>query len=462
MLQSRNYSRPFHNKWYNNPTEYTIWGFIMSENDFDKILNDVKKRANARLDIDPPVKSPSQQGYRDLLNCENSNSVEIHTSRAESNKSKKKNNKNIITAIIVVIIIAIAAAGAYFALSNSKSDGTSTANQSANIAENKAVNPLTGESGFNQAAVGRQPVAVVAENEYSTPAVRPQWGLNDADIVIEGESEYSTRLLLLWADYTSVPDMVGPVRSARPPFIKFSQLFDSVFIHAGLSKSKGSYVGADSIFKTENVDHINLLELSEDGKYFGRNNERNTSMEHTGYLNGSNLPELLKEKGIDTALNNSSFSALNFSDKPAALSNTQAEGCSFTWSEVCPKTAEFIYSSSSHKYETKDFDSQYGKANAEFENLILLFDQTQYIVKEDYKNGASETYCDYKLAGGSGMVLSEGTAIEITWGVTDGKLWLRTSDGKDISLNQGKSYIGYGSENNGGSLKLNFTEKNGN
>ena len=185
------------------------------------------------------------------------------------------------------MIIAIAAVGACFALSNNKNDNAPASNQTADIAA-QTVNPLTGESGFNQSARNKQPVAVVVENEYSTAAVRPQWGLSDADIVMEGESEYSTRLLLFWADYTDVPDMVGPTRSARPPFIKFNMLFDGIFIHAGLSQSKGNYVGADSIFKTEDVDHINLLELAEDGTYFGRSNERNTSMEHTGYLNGSN------------------------------------------------------------------------------------------------------------------------------------------------------------------------------
>lgn len=425
----------------------------MKENDFDKILNDINRRANANLDIEPPVKSKKQQEYDNLLHSAENNSVHIHTSRTDSSRPKKK-NKSIIIAIAIVLIIAIAAVGAYFALSNNKNDNAPASNQTADIAA-QTVNPLTGESGFNQSARNKQPVAVVVENEYSTAAVRPQWGLSDADIVMEGESEYSTRLLLFWADYTDVPDMVGPTRSARPPFIKFNMLFDGIFIHAGLSQSKGNYVGADSIFKTEDVDHINLLELAEDGTYFGRSNERNTSMEHTGYLNGSNLPKLLEENNIDTALNHTNFSTLSFTDSPAAIGDITANSCSFNWSAQCPKTARFSYDTSSHKYVTNDFDSEYGKSNAKFENLIFLFDQTQYIVKEDYKNGASETYCDYKLAGGNGTILSEGTAVEITWGVTNGKLWMHTADGKDVSLNTGKSYIGYGSSNNGGKLELN-------
>jgi hypothetical protein len=339
------------------------------------------------------------------------------------------------------------------AMSKNKSDDTE---ESTPVVET-AINPLTGESGFNTSAVGKRPVAVVVENEYSTEAVRPQWGISDADIVFEAESEYSTRLLLFWADYTAVPDMVGPLRSARPPFIRFSQLFDSVFIHAGMSNSKGDYVGADTVFETENVDHVNLLEYSEDGTYFGRNNERQTSSEHTGYLNGTNLPQLLEENDIDTTLDNSSFTTLIFNETVQALSDTQATSCKFVWSEgYCAKTASFSYNESTQKYTTTDFDSEYGESGVAFENLIFLFDETEYIVKEDYKgSGSSETYCDYKLSGGNGTVLSQGTAVDITWGVTDGKLWMKTTDGNDLSLNVGKSYIGYGSSNHGGSLKLN-------
>ena len=116
-------------------------------------------------------------------------------------------------------------------------------------------NPLTGEANFPSSALNKRPVAVVVENEFSSRGVRPQWGLEDVDICLEGESEASTRLLLFWADYNDVPEQVGPTRSARPPFIHFSQLFDSIFIHAGLSHTRDNYKGADDVFKEE----INVL-----------------------------------------------------------------------------------------------------------------------------------------------------------------------------------------------------------
>ena len=86
-------------------------------------------------------------------------------------------------------------------------------------------------------------------------------------------------------------------------------------------------------------------------------------------------------------------------------------------------------------------------------------DNTQYVVKANYKgSGKGETYCNYSLSGGKGMVLSEGTYVDVVWGVTNGKLWMKNSATQaDVVLNPGKTYIGYGSSNNGGIITLNPT-----
>lgn len=385
-----------------------------------------------------------------------------------SEKDDRDKNKKIIFIVIGVILIIALGVGIYFGFFHNKSDESvitkSSYSQQVEQTSNGIKNPLTGEENYNENAVGKRPVAVVVENEYSTESVRPQWGLSDADIVLEGESEYSTRLLLIWADYTDMPEKIGPCRSARPPFIRFSQMFNSVFIHCGLSKSKGNYTGADTVFESENVDHINGLNDSMDGTYFGRNKERTSTVEHTAYLNGKNVADLLEKKSINTKLDESKFSTLNFNDEAQAIGDNDAASVSFIFSDPnlsgrCPKTAKFVFDESSSKYTTEDFDSQYGTSDAEFENLIFLLDETEYVVKENYKNsGKSETYCDYKLSGGKGTIVSEGKAADITWGTENGKIWFKSEDGKDISLNPGKIYIGYGSSNHGGKVTLNTQE----
>lgn len=378
---------------------------------------------------------------------------------AEKEAKPKKKGKTVAIIVIVLVLVAAIAVGVYFYFfaGNKKDDTvTQTKPQATETITEKSplgpTNPLTGETGYDESALTQRPVAVVVENEYSTSSVRPQWGLADADIVLEGESEFSTRMLLFWADYNKVPEQVGPARSARPPFIYFSQLFNAVFIHAGLSHSKDNYVGADEVFESESIDHINLLSFSESSSYFHRDKSRTSTIEHTGCLMGANTADMLQKSKIDLTLNESKFTKLQFNEEAKPLSTDTANEVSFRWSKgYCPKVGKYTYDSEKHKYTTTDFDSKYGTSGVEWENLIFLLDETEYIVKHNYKHaGNSETYCNYKLSGGKGMVCSEGTCVEITWGVKDGKLWMKDAQGNDITLNPGKSYIGYGSSNHGG------------
>ncbi len=480
----------------------------MTDNELDAILKEIEKKANEKVHnaSDEPVKreepavepiksepvyeAPIEQPKReeaaadeqeelkltevesneesefvDLSNSYDISSAEQETEYEEETTADNGRSKKIIAIVIAVIAVIAIGVGVYFGFFNKKPEEPTTAKptqtqQNSVVAEDKgAMNPLTGEYGFNENAVGKRPVAVVVENEYSTESVRPQWGLKEADIVLEGESEFSTRLLLFYADYTNVPKQVGPARSARPPFIRFSQLFDAPFIHAGLSHSKGNYVGADTVFTSEGVDHYNLLSGSEGGRFFDRDKSRTSTVEHTGYLKGENVKTLFEAKEWRTDINENKFSVLSFNDEATELSETPALNLEFRWSGAdgsgrCPKTGHFSYDTQKKAYTTTDFDSRYGTADSEFANLVFLLDKTEYIVKDNYKNsGSSETYCDYKLSGGKGVVASMGTQIEITWGVENGKLWMKDSNGADVKLNAGKTYIGYGSSNHGGSIK---------
>ncbi|MBQ1471424.1 MAG: DUF3048 domain-containing protein, partial [Eubacterium sp.] len=157
---------------------------------------------------------------------------------------------------------------------------TETSGEKTTAAEGDAevVNPLTGiAKGFDKNALKRRTVAIVVEN---TPDARPQWGMDDKkyapDIILEGEVEGGiTRTLWFYADYKKVPKIIGPMRSARPPFIRFSELFDSIFVHWGQSHSKGNYIGANTIFRKHHVQHINGMDFSNKCGLYDRDNTRN-------------------------------------------------------------------------------------------------------------------------------------------------------------------------------------------
>ena len=162
-----------------------------------------------------------------------------------------------VLALAVILVISVFMAAA---CSGGSSDSAEE------VAE--AVNPLTGATvseGFDENSLNQRTVAFVVEN---APEARPQFNMDDPelspDIVLEGEVEAGiTRMLWLYADYNKLPERIGPMRSARPPYIRFSELFDSVFIHWGQSASKGAYVGADTVFEQDEVDHINQTEIAD-------------------------------------------------------------------------------------------------------------------------------------------------------------------------------------------------------
>ena len=364
----------------------------------------------------------------------------------------KKNDKQkkIIIAVVAVVVVIAVALGIYFGVVRGKNEEptsgvTNAATEATTQAPVAVVNPFTGENDYNEDAVGKRPVTLVVENAQ---AARPQWGINSPDIIVEGEVEGGeTRMLWLFADYTSVPDKIGPMRSARPPYIRFSEMFDAVFIHWGQSKSKGSYVGANTVFDQDNVDHINQMTYSGKVDLFTRDQTRNVASEHTGVLRGKKIASALKEQKIRTKVNEAKFTTFDFNKKATAVGDDPCNALALTFSNRT-RTRDWTYKSDDKMYHSTDYET-----DVKMKNLIVLFDNTSYTTKANYKgSGKGETYCNYDLAGGKGVLASQGTYTEIKWSKKDGKLSLTTTDGQPLKLNPGRSWIGYASANNGGKV----------
>lgn len=304
----------------------------------------------------------------------------------------------------------------------------------------KGGNPLSGYSKFKKSAVGKRPVAIVVEN--LSPA-RPQWSIGSADIIMEGEVEGGiSRMLWIYADYTSVPEKVGPLRSARPSYVKFAKLFDAVFIHWGGSHSKSGYIGGYSTIERLKVDNI---DGQNGGALFGRDHTRSTSIEHRGTLNGNYIESAIANKGYRTKKNKKA-TTFTFNIKNKKVGSTAANNVGIAFSSITD-TRRFTYSTKDRKYHTNDWNT-----DVSFKNLIVLKDSSTYITTP-YKGG-STTYLNYDYKGGSGYLISQGTSTEIKWDTEGGKLNLHTADGKTLALNIGKSYIAFSSTNNGGRVAI--------
>ena len=78
---------------------------------------------------------------------------------------------------------------------------------------------------------GTRPVGVMIGNNSTS---RPQHGIDKADLYVEAETEGGiTRILALFANAERIPAQLGPVRSARSPFVTIAQAMDIVYAHAG-------------------------------------------------------------------------------------------------------------------------------------------------------------------------------------------------------------------------------------
>ncbi len=339
----------------------------------------------------------------------------------------------------------------------------------------------TAEDGFDESARDRRVVAFVVEN---APEARPQWGMDDPeyspDIILEAEVEGGiTRTLWLYQDYKKLPEVIGPMRSARPPFIRFSEFWNSVFIHWGASHSAGGYTGANEVFTSDGVEHIDQMSFTNECGLYDRDHSRGVSAEHTGIVYGEKVEAALKEEQIKEK-RKAPPSELKFNKTAKPMSDTRADEVSVDYSSRTDwETTKWTYSEEDKQYHTENFENDLKR-----DNLLILYAETEYITKDNYQGpgGASSvTYCDYSMEGGKGKLISMGTVKDIQWEKKDGQLVLidveatKAAQAKaaeenadkaedetepaepivvEAKLNKGKTWIGWISNNNGGKVEI--------
>ena len=381
----------------------------------------------------------------DFFGAEETNALNDESGR--NNKSKKNNGKNKAVSIAVAVVVVIAiVCGVYFGFIRNKEEEPETSSQITTTTTEAPVivtNPLTGEADYNEAAIGKRPVSVVIDN---ASGARPQYNMNKADIVVEGEVEGGeTRMLWFFADMTNLPDQIGPTRSARPSFVQFSELFDSVYVHFGGSHSKGDYVGGYEIIKQDGVDDIDGMTVS---SCFRRTSDKVSP--HNAVLIGENLLAAVEKKNYRTDLDDSSFSKLNFKEEVGSVSDAPCNSVTVKFSSRT-NSHTFAYDGNNKTYSNQ---TDYGTP-VSFTNLIVMYADSTYIDKSNYKGaGYTETYLNYSLTSGNGKMISCGGVVDFTWSVDNGILSFKDVNGNDLELNPGKSWIGLASANHNGSVTV--------
>jgi len=135
------------------------------------------------------------------------------------------------------------------------------------------------------------PIALVLDNFSES---RPIAGINFASIIYEAPVEADITRFLMIFNQGLLPDKIGPVRSARPYFAELAEEYSGLFVHAGGSPNFLQKI------KDREYQIYNLDEISGDGKYFWRNNQRDKP--HNIYISKERIIQVIENKNLTNKL----------------------------------------------------------------------------------------------------------------------------------------------------------------
>lgn len=354
---------------------------------------------------------------------------------------------------IVSIIMALSLVMLTFAACNDEpqyepdgSSTTTTTTETTTEATPTNLNPLTGKADLSDGAIGARPVAIMVEN---SPSARPQWGMSTPDIILEGMVEGGiTRMMWIYADTEDIPEKVGPTRSSRHDFVEIAAGLNAIYVHWGGSGRTNNTLAYGAI-KKYGIDNIDGMTYS--GTYFFRDTTRNVSSEHRGYTKGSSIQKAITKLGYETKAKDTNWTPFKVITNGLRMPYGDASGsCSsinITYSSSYKRT--FKYDAEKNTYDvymnsTLCKDGTTGE-KVSVSNVIIM-----YCGVSSLGDAKGHQEWNMEVSSGDAVFVSNGYGESITW-KKDGKtgaLKFYGKDGKELTVNQGKSFIGVVPEKN--------------
>ena len=291
--------------------------------------------------------------------------------------------------------------------------------------EGQARSMLTGEW-VDEDTARSVPVAVMYSNIYDA---MPQSSISYADVVFESLVEGGiTRLCCLFENQTQL-EKIGPVRSCRTYYLMFAKEFEANYVHFGYSEYAEKYLKQSKFHSLDGMVYCN----------FYRTDDRVAP--HNAYTSWDGIMESVKEKGYQTVYTSDYTSPFTFNtddNKDIVIQNGQ--DCSAFYVGYPYNKPWFEYDNQTKTYkrfqsEAPQIDELNGQQLA-YKNILVKYVEPQY-----YDNGTP----NYKVSGtGKGLYITDGKAVEVTWvkrSETEGVTRYYYSNGEEVILNQGKTYI---------------------
>jgi hypothetical protein len=285
--------------------------------------------------------------------------------------------------------------------------------------------PLSGIY-YEEEIVKLRPVAVMFDNH---PSARWQAGITKAEVVyeIEVEGPY-TRYLAIYL--CEAPEQIGPVRSARPYFIRFALEYDPVYVHVG-----------GSMEAMANIVDYNMADL--DGLYSGefwRYYDTGKKAPNNMYIAMKNIRNAQEYKNYRSE---GKYEGFIFSEDTYDLTENEKN------SQVC-NSLSIVYNS--EYFVNYEFESEKGKY-ARYVNGKLQKDEyykdsvvaTNIIIQKTQKkvlDNEGRLHIS-NVSEGTGNFITNGKAIDITWEKTsyNSRTIYKDLNGNEIILNPGQTWI---------------------
>ena len=287
------------------------------------------------------------------------------------------------------------------------------------------ISDLTGEW-IEEKYANKKPFCIMINNISDA---MPQSGLSQAavtyEILVEGGI---TRFLCVFDQYDNI-EKLGPIRSARVPYVQLAKMYDGLFAHYGWSPTAQEMIEGDP-----SICSLNGIYLGEIMYY--RSSDKPAP--HNVFTNSELIAAGIENKGYDTVHGANYEKMFSFNTKDKPLENGQPAN------KVCTafsndRTPTFEYNAEDGRY----YRYQYGGPQIDavtneqlsYKNVIVMM--VEYTTDEEgyYK------FVSWRDSGLNAYYFTDGKYIDVDWKMVNGVPKFFNKDGSELKLNPGNTFI---------------------
>lgn len=302
------------------------------------------------------------------------------------------------------------------------------------------MNPLTGIADLPPETTLNRPIGIVVPE---SPDYITQLNIEKADMYFEAETEGGIpRMLAVFSNIDRMPERVGPVRSARPHFVRMAKAFDMVYCHIGGSPSGRRAIANLGVNDLENCSVVDST-LSNAPNNFSWDNKAFTQKK---------VKAAMKSRGYK--FTTTTTPPFTFGDKvgttPATTLDIQiSDSYDMAFTYVASTN---LYQKHRNSLNTKVHVTGTG-GTVEVTNVLVMYAPRFADTYNPNKDGKKRI--DFTMNSGNGVLANNGKARMIKWKFTNNKLAYYESDGvTPLEFAPGKTFIVLTATHNQGRTKI--------